>query len=156
MKKIYPPGIATLPGVAVSKLVYGINETAGDLDDDEPLGSGTAATHHIGLVPSDTRAFILLKILWYLANTNAVTHQLYLLSSPQAAAATERKYLVYDSDAAKARNTLYMETGSQSQKIPVPIELPNEGKLYYKIDYSAAAGATTGFIRVWGIMLERE
>lgn len=156
MKKIYPPGVATLPGVAISKLVYGIQETASALDDDEPLGSGSAAVNYVSLIPGDTTALVLLKVMWYLANANAVTHQLYLLGATYAAAVAERKHLAYDSDAAKARNTLYVETGSQSQKLPVPMELTTAGRVYYKLDYSAAAGATTGFIKLWGIMLERE
>lgn len=144
------------PGIVAGKLVYGINNTAADLDNDEPHADGNAPTVSITLTPSDVTAFKLTGVWWYLANANSVTHELYLYENNTAAAATQREELTYDSGSGLARNTQYAEVGSASSRLPVDVYLATAGTVYFKIDYSGAAGSTTGHIKLRGILLDRE
>lgn len=134
------------------KVVYGYNNVAGDLDDDEPLASGTGATHFIQLNPTNVVAFILKKVHWRLENTNPVTHELILLEASEATALVERRKVAYASGAGKAEDTDYIETGAGT-KLPVVVKLDDAGKLYFKIDYSGAPSTTAGFIKVEGEVL---
>lgn len=144
------------PGIVAGKLVYGLNNTGTDLDNNDAHADGNAPTWSITLTPSDCTAFKLTGVWWYLANANAVTHELYLYENNTAAAATQREELTYDSGSGLARNTQYAEVGSASSRLPVDVYLATAGTLYGTLDYSGAPGTTTGHVKVRGILMDRE
>lgn len=121
------------------------------LDDDEAHRSGTAPTNFLGLQPrsSNIEAGILDTVAWRLNNANAVTHQMYIYENDEDDAELEDLYLIYSSDVGLAKDTRYMETGA-TERLPTSFFAKHAGRLWKKTDYSAAAGATTGFIKVAG------
>jgi len=82
-----------------------------------------------------------------------VTYQLYLLEDTQAVDERSEADIIFDSGAAMAKGTIYIETGGASDKVPVHAKLAEVAKIYYLVDLSAASGDTTGYIKVYGEVL---
>ena len=118
---------------------------------DQPLG--TTPTLNMTGAPATAQFVRIDTIKYQLTPANAVTYQLYLLEDDQAVDENSEADVFYDSGAARASGTIYIETGGASAKLPVIVNLRDVGTIWYLIDWSAASGDTTGYIRVYGEVL---
>ena len=115
---------------------------------------GTKPTYCIEIEPRDANQNLVvekfqLQHVRYLMNcTNAVTYRLYLIESDVESTYDQKAAVIYDSGTLRADNTPY--TDISANMLPVNSKLRTKGKLYYLIDWSAAPGATAGYIVVYG------
>lgn len=112
------------------------------------------------------KKFRLEQVQYQLNPTNTVTYELFLLEASNADNYESASDLVFDSGSAQADDKKYIHvqggysedgaSGSTKQgfKLPIIVELEEEGKLYYMINWSAAPATTLGFIKVRGTLLK--
>ena len=147
-----------------TNMVYGsvIQRTSGtylqpsgnavNFETDQPIG--TKPTYCIEIEPRDANGNLAvekfqLQHVRYLMNcTNAVTYQLYLIESDVESAYDQKAAVVFDSGTLRADNTMYIDT--LANMLPVNSKLRTKGKLWLLLDWSAAPGATAGYIVVYG------
>ena len=107
------------------------------------------------VTPAGAKLVKVETIKWQLTPTNAVTYQLYLLEDNQAVDENSEADLIFDSGAGLASGTIFIRTDADgSAKLPIMANLFDKGLIYYMIDWSAAPGDTTGYIRAYGEVLE--
>lgn len=118
---------------------------------DQPLGT----TPTLSMVGFPAAEYIRIDTIKYqLTPTNAVTYQLYLLEDAQANDEQSESDVFFDSDSAQASGTRYIQVaGGSPSKLPITIKLATAGTIYYLVDWSAASGDTTGYIKVYGEVL---
>lgn len=141
----------------VERMFYGQisdDSTDDDFEDDEVLGDGVAATHYITLTPSWVTAVQLQRVNYMMDPTNAVTYQLHILEDNPAAAIDESECVIHSSAALQADGTYYYHAGT-THGLPQDCRLVEPGRIYFKIDWTAAPGATTGVITLRGRILSR-
>lgn len=115
---------------------------------------GTKPTYCIEIEPRDANGNLAvekfqLQHVRYLMNcTNAVTYRLYLIESDVESVYDQKAAVIFDSGTLRADNTMYIDTAANM--LPVNSKLKTKGKLWYLIDWSAAPGATAGYIVVYG------
>jgi len=130
------------------------DSTDDDFEDDEALGSAVAATHYIDIMPAWATAVQLQRVNYMMNPTNAVTYQLHLLEDNPAAAIDESECVIHSSAAARADSTYYYVAGD-ANGLPQDCRLVEPGRIYFKLDWSGAPGATTGVIAIRGRVLSR-
>jgi len=81
---------------------------------------------------------------YFLANTNAVTHQLFLYGAAYADDITSRLRRIWESATGQARNTHYY------YELARPFTMFTGGVVLYSIDYSGASGNTPAFLELLG------
>jgi len=128
------------------------DSTTDVFEDDQPFMDGNAATHFFVITLTGCSRILLTKVIYYMNPTAAVTYTLYLLSDNVAAATTEARRLIYQSEAARADSVVYMETGYGGNKLPVQATLMDLSVIWFKLDWTGAPGNTTGFIRCEGLV----
>lgn len=141
----------------VDILVHGYiydDSTTDIFEDNEPLGSGSGATHSLSVIPSWASAFLLQKISYMMNPTAAETYTLHLLEASEDLAADENRRLIYSSTAGQA-DTIYYKHLRTDNALPVPVKLTDPGTLYFKLDWTGAPGNTTGYIAIRGTLLSR-
>ena len=86
--------------------------------------------------------------------TNAVTYQLWLLEAASAVDEQSEADIIYDSGAGQVGGTIYhVVAGGSPSKLPISARLLTAGEIYYMIDWSAAPGDSSGYIKVYGEVL---
>lgn len=130
------------------------DSTDDDFEDDEVLGDGVAATHWITLTPPDVTAIQLQRVNYMMNPTNAVTYQLHLLEDRPEVAIEESECVIHSSAAAQADSTYYFHAGT-THGLPQDCRLVEPGRIFFKLDWSGAPGATTGVITLRGRILSR-
>jgi len=141
----------------IDRIYYGAvtdDSTTDIFEDDEALGSGVAATHYITVTPGWVTAIQIQRVNYMMDPTNAVTYQLHLLEDNPVNAVTESQFLIHSSAAARADGTYYFAAGD-ANGLPQDCYLGEPGRIYYKLDWTAAPGATTGVIAIRGRILSR-
>lgn len=117
-------------------------------ESDQPLGT-TPTLSFVGS-PAIQDALIH-TIKWQFTPTNAVTYRLYLLQDAQAVDERSESDIFFDSGAGLAGGSINIQVaGGSPSKLPVHVRLATAGTIYYLIDWSAAPGDTTGYIKVYG------
>ena len=123
-----------------------------EFETDQPLG--TTPTLSFPTTPATAQYARIDTIRYQLTPTNAVTYQLYLLEDNQANDENSQADVFFDSGAAQASGTIYIQVaGGSTSKLPITINLRDIGTVYYLVDWSAAPGDTTGYVRVYGEVL---
>lgn len=114
---------------------------------------GTTPTLYMTGTPAATTSAQIYTVKYQFTPTAAVTYQLYLLEDSQADDQRSESNIIFDSGAAQASGTIYIETGGASAKMPINVKLATAGRIWYLIDWSGAPGNTTGYIKVLGEVL---
>jgi len=93
-------------------------------------------------------------IKYQITPTNAVTYQLWLLEAASAVDEQAEAEIIFASDAGQVGGTIYhWVAGGSPAKLPIIARLTTAGTIYYMIDWSAAPGNSSGYIRVYGEVL---
>jgi len=94
------------------------------------------------------------EIRHQLTPTNAVTYQLYLLEAATADDQQQEAEIIFDSGSGQVSGAIYKQVaGGSPAKLPTLAKLTTAGTIYYMVDWSAAPGDTTGYIKVYGEVL---
>jgi hypothetical protein len=102
--------------------------------------------------PTKFRAGFIKRIHFRIKPTNAVTYTLRIWGTAINGAVTpygENLKLLWESPAARASDVDYDET-----ELDIPFGLGYVGRIYYSLEWSAAAGNCQGFIEVSGELVE--
>jgi len=128
--------------------------TGNKFETDQPLSSATPSLSITATtVNFPIKHFVLEEVRYYFAATNSVTFELYLLEKAESSAVARRSYVGFDSGSGKLRDTMYLSSG-EGWKLPVVMNLDEENKIYYMIDWSGAPGNTPGYIVAKGWALK--
>lgn len=93
-------------------------------------------------------------IKWQITPANAVTYQLYLLERASANDEQQEADIIFDSGAGMVSGTVYVQVaGGSPAKLPIMANLETAGTIYYMVDWSAAPGNSSGYIRIYGEVL---
>lgn len=133
------------------------DSTSDVFEDDQAHADGNVQTHYVNISPPWAKAVRITKVHFMMNPTAAETYQLYLYERATAVALTQQMDLIYTSGAGMADSVEYIETGGASAKVPVDAFLHQNypSTIYFLLDWTGAPGATTGFIELRGIVLDR-
>lgn len=140
------------------RLIYGeVIDTDGSAEYFEgKLGGGAGGSDALGdtpvgyvqLYPTTVTKFLLESVRYYANPTNAVTYELYLFEQASANDVQNLADLVFDSGAVQVDSTPYIAVNVN--KLPIPINLVDVGKLYYLVDWTGDPGTTPGYLEIRG------
>lgn len=141
--------VARTSAFYASKVDY--DGTANFFETDQPLG--TTPTLSMTTLPATAKYARIDSVKYQMTPTNVVTYELYLLEDAQADDQRSESDVFFDSGAAQASGSVYINTGGGSTpKLPIVVNLGTVATIYYMIDWSAAPGDTTGYIKISGEM----
>lgn len=94
------------------------------------------------------------QIRYQMTPTNDETYRLFLFRDAQADDQRNESNIIFDSGAGRVSGEIYNEVGAASNKVPVTDELETAGRIYYLLDWTGAPGDTTGYIKIYGEILD--
>jgi len=99
--------------------------------------------------PQKLKSGIIKRIHYRINPTNAVTYTLRLYRKAEADNYASNMNLLYESPAGQADDTDYDIT-----ELEIPMRLYVAGQLFFALEWTGAAGTTSGFIEVSGEVIE--